>query len=338
MKKIFGLIILLIPLNFLIAQPAQQFAVLGDFRTERGSVIEDCKIGYRLFGKLNDDKSNVVLWPTWFGGTTEHLIGLIGEDKLIDDREYFVIAVDALGNGVSSSPSNSKSQPGTEFPQITIADMVRSQYLLLTEKLNIEHLHAIIGGSMGGMQTFEWVVTFPDFMDKAIPYVGSPRLSAYDLMLHMLRLEIIEAGRQYGCPDDTLLGLIRSVEHLVARTPDHFARNTKREAVPEIITDFMKNQSPAFTLDNYAAQLQAMVSHNVARNFDNNLKAAAKQINAEVFVIVGLQDHIVHPAPALAFAELINARTLTLDSDCGHLCVGCEMDTVKQAVAQFLKE
>ncbi len=338
MKKIFGLIILLIPLCLLFAQPAQQFAELGDFKLENGALIKDCKIGYRLFGELNADKSNIILWPTWFGGTTKHLIGLIGEDKLIDDREYYVIAVDALGNGVSSSPSNSRSQPGSAFPKITIADMVRSQHFLLTEKFDIDHVYAVIGGSMGGMQTFEWAVSYPDFMDKAIPYVGSPRLSAYDLMLHMLRLEIIEAGRQYGCPNDTILGLIRSVEHLVARTPDYFAGNTDREAVPGIIADFMENQSQTFTLDNYAAQLQAMVSHNVARNFDNDLQKAAQQVEAEVFVIVGLQDHIVHPAPALAFAELLDARTLKLDSDCGHLCVGCEMDTVKQVVAQFLKE
>src|SRR5216683_2869669 len=85
----------------------QKFADLGDFKLVNGEVIRDCKIGYRTFGKMNADKSNVVVFPTWAGGTTEELTADVGPKGMINDADYFVILLDAFSNGVSSSPSNS---------------------------------------------------------------------------------------------------------------------------------------------------------------------------------------------------------------------------------------
>ena len=185
----------------LTAQSEQRFADLGNFKLVSGEMIYKCKIGYRTFGTLNEEKSNAILWPTWFGGKSENLANLIGPDKVVDSDEYFVIAVDALGNGVSSSPSNSEYQSNRNFPQITIKDMINSQYKLLTEHLGINHLHGIIGGSMGGMQVFEWIVSYPNFMEKAIAYVGSPKLTSFDLLVWQTELTAIEEGWKCGQPD-----------------------------------------------------------------------------------------------------------------------------------------
>ena len=152
----------------LFAQSEQQFAELGNFKLVSGETIYKCKIGYRTFGTLNTEKTNAVLYPTWFGGKSESLANLIGPDKVVDSEKYFVIAVDALGNGVSSSPSNCEYQSNKNFPEITIKDMVNSQYKLLTEHLGIKKLHGMIGGSMGGMQVFEWIVSYPDFMERRL--------------------------------------------------------------------------------------------------------------------------------------------------------------------------
>ena len=114
---------------FLHAQE-QQFASLGDFKLENGATIRDCRIGYRTFGNLNADRSNAVLITTWAGGTTEQLKSSIAAGGLIDPTKYFVIAIDALGNGVSSSPSNSRLQPRMKFPQFTLRDAVNTQHEL----------------------------------------------------------------------------------------------------------------------------------------------------------------------------------------------------------------
>src|SRR5579884_2387932 len=97
------------------AQGSQQFANIGNLKLQNGEVIHNCRIGYRTFGQLNDDKSNAVLFPTWFGGRTQDLVELIGPGKLVDSGKYFVIAADALGDGVSCSPSNSQAQPRMKF-------------------------------------------------------------------------------------------------------------------------------------------------------------------------------------------------------------------------------
>ncbi len=161
-------------------QAPLQFAALGTCELESGEVIRDCRVGYRIFGRLNADRSNAVLFPTALWGTSEELGQFFGPQGLLDTTRWFVIAVDAFGNGISSSPSNSPGQPGTSFPRFTIRDMVNSQYRLVTETLGLERLYAVAGASMGGHQTFEWMVAYPAMLRKAVPMVGTPRPSAYD--------------------------------------------------------------------------------------------------------------------------------------------------------------
>ncbi|HET7002149.1 MAG TPA: alpha/beta fold hydrolase [Puia sp.] len=139
-----------------------QYALIGDFKLENGRSIDQCTIAYQTFGKLNREKNNVVLFPTWFTGTSMNLLPFV-PGKMIDTNRFFLILVDALGDGLSSSPSNSQTQPGIKFPAFSIRDMVESQHVFLTAHLHIDHLYAVSGVSMGGMQSFQWAVSYPGF-------------------------------------------------------------------------------------------------------------------------------------------------------------------------------
>src|ERR1035438_6144272 len=106
----------------------QQFVSLGNFPLENGQQINDCKIGFRTFGKLNAKRSNAVIYPTGGGTTTFMIESFFGAGLDVDTTRFYLILIDALGNGVSSSPSNSICQPKTSFPQFSIKDMVNTQY------------------------------------------------------------------------------------------------------------------------------------------------------------------------------------------------------------------
>ncbi len=104
----------------------QQFADLGVCKLESSQHIEGCRLGYRTWGKLNADATNAILAPTWFTGTSAQLSDALVKTKFADPAKYFVIVVDALGDGVSSSPSNSTTQPRMSFPAFTTRDMVET--------------------------------------------------------------------------------------------------------------------------------------------------------------------------------------------------------------------
>ena len=314
---------------------AQQMASIGDLPLLSGEVIKDCRVGYRTFGTLNSARSNAVLVPSWFTGRSENLAGLIGPGKLVDSSRYFVIAVDALGDGVSSSPSNSTLQPRMQFPQFTIRDMVASQYRLVTSALHLNHLHAVVGVSMGGMQTFQWMVSYPDFFDRAVPVVGSPQLTAYDMLLWRAEAHAIEtdpAWKQGEYDQQPAAGMrvVTDIHTLNLYTPNYVASHTGRDAFEGWVTGAEK--PPNFDANDWLRQLQAMLSMDIGR-FEN----AAATVKSKAFIVVGLQDHMVNPRPALRLATALSAPTLEINSDCGHMVTACEAPRIAAAVAKFLR-
>ncbi len=314
-----------------------QMVSIGDFPLQNGQVIQDCKIGFRVFGKMNSQKTNVILFPTWFGGSSEHLGRLIGPDKLIDSTKFCIIAIDALGNGISSSPSNSPQQPNEQFPLFTITDMVRSQHLLVSQYLNLKHVYAIIGGSMGGMQTFEWIVRYPNFMDKAIPYVGSPKVSANDYLLWNQALKILTIGWRYHVPADSIRGMLEALLALTMRTPQWITEHWSIDDVQKQFATFYQGENQRFSNYNFAAQIKAMLRHDVTKIENGDWQKTADRVKAKTLVIVSQTDHVVNPQNALKFARLIKAQTFVLNDPCGHLAIGCNLSRVAQQIKRFLE-
>jgi homoserine O-acetyltransferase len=128
---------------------------------------------------LNAKKSNAILMVTAISGNHHRLDFMIGPGQALDPDKYFIVATDAISNGLSTSPSNSTAQPRMLFPRFTIRDMVESQYRLLREKFDIDHVVAVVGSSMGGMQVLQWGVSHPDMMDSLVAMVPLAKTPAW---------------------------------------------------------------------------------------------------------------------------------------------------------------
>jgi homoserine O-acetyltransferase/O-succinyltransferase len=325
------------------APAPQQFAEFGDFKLRSGEVIHDFRLGYRTMGQLNAAKSNAVLWPTWLGGKSEELLKFAGPGNVVDTDRYFVVFVDAISDGVSTSPSNSKAQPLMKFPRITIGDMVKSEHQLCTEVFHISHLHAVMGVSMGGMQTFEWVAMYPDFMDVAIPIAGSPQSTSVDKLLWTTQINAIEMdpawnnGNPTG-PMDSGIGLSEQIGSLSGTSPSYRVEHTSPEQFDAFLADIRaKAKGDGGTASNQIRQRQAIIALDIPGELGvATLEQAAKTVRAKLLVVVGAQDGVVNPQPAMKFAAAINAPLLKINSSCGHQSFDCV--SAGPTVAKFLAD
>lgn len=155
--------------------PDYQVYKLGDFTLESGQTIPDAFIAYKTFG---DKSLPAVIYPSWYSGLISDNEWLIGEDKTLNPRDYYIIIPALFGNGQSSSPSNKPSL--RPFPDVTFRDNVTAQHKLVTEGLGVKHARAVLGWSMGAGQTYQWLTQFPDFMELGVPFCGSAKTSLHN--------------------------------------------------------------------------------------------------------------------------------------------------------------
>jgi homoserine O-acetyltransferase len=167
-----------------------------------GAVLKDVPAGVETYGRLDAARENAILVCHYFSGTS-HAAGryraedekpgywdaIIGPGKAVDTDKFFVISVDSLCNLNAfdqnvvtlgpASPDPATGKPyGLRFPAVAIADFVRLQRAVLAQ-LGIEKLHAVMGPSMGGLQTFEWAASYPDRVGRIIPAIAAPNFGAW---------------------------------------------------------------------------------------------------------------------------------------------------------------
>jgi homoserine O-acetyltransferase len=156
---------------------------LGDVTLQGGATLRDAKLAYKTFGELNADKSNAIVYPTWYSGRHWDNEWLIGEGMALDPAKYFIVVPNMLGNGLSTSPSNNPPPYNkSRFPNVTFYDQVEQQHKLVTEKWGIETLPLVTGWSMGAGQTYQWAVSYPDMVQRACPFCGSSKTSEHNVV------------------------------------------------------------------------------------------------------------------------------------------------------------
>lgn len=332
MKKVLFMAVLVWASVAAHGQDTLRYAALGDLPLTSGEVLRDCRVGYRTLGKLNKDRSNAILFSTWFGGASKDLVVFTAPGGIADSTRYFVVLVDALGNGVSSSPSNSPQQP---FPPLSIRDMVNAQHRLVTQHLKLNRLFAVMGVSMGGMQALQWLVSYPSFTRKVVSMVGTPRQTAYDLLLWNTELEAIAQVRRQGLDAQAAMPVVNMIHTLHLYTPQN--RAAKVENAEAYVADARKARTQP-DADDWAAQLQAMIGHDIYREGNTTPAGLAAIAKAQVLLVVATQDQMVNPAPSVELARHLKARLVELTGDCGHLAPGCEGKKMNEAIRSFLQE
>jgi homoserine O-acetyltransferase/O-succinyltransferase len=156
---------------------------VGDAVLQGGATIRNCQLAYKTFGTLNAAKNNVIVYPTWYSGQHTENEWLIGAGKALDPAKYFIIIPNMLGNGLSSSPSNTpEPYNAARFPKVTAYDNVALQHRLVTEKFGIERVKLVTGWSMGALQTFHWGAMYPSMVERIAPFCGSAKCSRHNFV------------------------------------------------------------------------------------------------------------------------------------------------------------
>jgi homoserine O-acetyltransferase len=156
---------------------------LGDFTLQHGATLRGAKLAYKTYGELNADRSNAIVNPTWYSGRHWDNEWLIADGMALDPARWFVIVPNMLGNGLSSSPSNTPPPyDRARFPHVTFYDQVEAQHRLVTERFGIERLALVTGWSMGAGQTYQWAVSHPEMVERACPFCGSSKTSEHNFV------------------------------------------------------------------------------------------------------------------------------------------------------------
>ena len=315
-------------------QPPHQLYGEGDLKLESGEAIKDFSISYVTHGKLNEKKSNAILMVTAIGGNHHRIDFMIGPGKALDPGKYFIICTDAIANGLTTSPSTSKTQPRMRFPKFTIRDMVESQYRLLKEKFGIDHVVAVVGPSMGGMQVLQWGVSHPDYMDALVAMVPLAKTPAWSVA-------VMEASRKaimtdaawkdgnYDAPPEKGIRLWRDILNLLAaRTPDMYSAQFSNgmDVLP-----WMEAQETAvmkaFDANDWIYQTWAYDRHDVGTTpgFGGDTAKALASIRAKTLILTGTKD-LLNPEfePTEAGRNIANVRMMTISPGTvtGHASAG----------------
>jgi homoserine O-acetyltransferase len=347
-----GLLLSLPSVAYTPQQPPHQLYSEGDLKLESGEAIRDFSISYVTHGTLNAQKSNAILMVTAISGNHHRIDFMIGPGKALDPGKYFIICTDAIANGLTTSPSNSKTQPRMQFPKFTIRDMVESQYRLLKEKFGIDHVVAVIGPSMGGMQVLQWGVSHPDYMDALVAMVPLAKTPAWSVaVMEASRKAIMEdpawKDGNYDAPPERGIRLWRDIVGLLAaRTPDMYSAQFKNgiDVLP-----WMEQQETAllkaFDANDWIYQTWAYDRHDVGTSpgFNGDTAKALASIKAETLILTGTKD-LLNPEfePKEAAKDIKDVKLVMISPGTvtGHASAGgafpADVDFLNRETSAFL--
>jgi homoserine O-acetyltransferase len=158
-----------------------EFYEAGNVVLQSGRTFRSMRLAYKTFGRLNADRSNVIVYPTSYSAQHYDTEFMVGEGAALDPSKYFIVIPNLFGNGLSSSPSNTLwPDVGTRYPDVTLFDAVQVQRRMLSELWGIDRIALVYGWSMGAMQAYHWAALFPGAVERIAVVCGSARCAAHN--------------------------------------------------------------------------------------------------------------------------------------------------------------
>ncbi len=356
----------------------------GPLKLDGGAVLSPVELAYETYGTLNADASNAILICHALTGdhhvASNHPITgkagwwvrMVGSGKPIDTDRYCVIAVNAIGGCMGSSGPEALHADGhpnaMRFPVVTISDMVRSQALLM-DHLGIQKLHAVVGGSMGGMQALSWAAHFPDRVGAALIIASTAKHSAQNIAFHEVGRQAIMAdpnwrgGDYYGdgqnpsTPPDAGLAVARMAAHITYLSEqgltEKFGRRLQARDAKTFgfdadfqVESYLRHQGLSFTdrfdANSYLYITRAIDYFDLAEEFGGHLANAFKGSKTRFCVVSFDTDWLYPTSESKSIAQALNAAGaavsfVELTSPYGHDAFLLDTPGFDAVVSGFLR-
>ena len=354
----------------------KKLIIKESLKLDCGKTIKNFSLAYETYGTLNKNKSNAILAFHALTGDqfAAHInpitkregwwTKLVGPGKGIDTEKYFVICANVLGGCMGTigpkeiNPENNKIF-GTDFPIITIKDMVRAQKFLI-DYLKINKLFAVVGGSMGGMQVLQFTSLYPDLSHTAIPIACSASHSAQNIALNELARQAIMADpnwKKEGTIPNKGLAVARMAAHITYLSKqglqEKFGRKLQEKGSLKFsfdadfqIESYLRYQGSTFVerfdANSYLYITRAMDYFDMEKQFNGNLSLAFKNTKTKFCIISFSSDWLYPTAENKEIVIALNAcganvGFVEINSDKGHDSFLLEVPEFLKTVSEFLK-
>ncbi|KAF9227324.1 alpha/beta-hydrolase [Gyrodon lividus] len=305
----------------------------GRFRVA-GGVIPDAITAYCTYG---NPKNPCIVFPTCYGGKLDNngLLGqgyLVGEDKVLDPRKYYIVTFALFSNGESSSPSNTPAPyNGSYFPAVSYEDNIRAQYAVLTKALGVKKVYCALGFSMGGQQAYHWGVVYPNYVEKIVVVVSAAKTSMHNRCIlegpkaALIASKDFEDGHYTSPPQHGIRAFGRVIlGWLYGQTWFREQKYGMGGQYPDL-QSFIREEGEANWLLNSDANdmlhlLETWRNGDISQVRDNgDYEKALKSIKAKVLLLPSKTDLFFAPEDSEIELSFLRKGTLVpIDTDWGH--------------------
>ncbi|MEO0623391.1 MAG: alpha/beta fold hydrolase [Pseudomonadota bacterium] len=301
---------------------------LGDVRLTSGAVLRDARLAFRSWGTRAPGGDNAVLLPTFYTGTHRRNEGFFGRGRPIDPARHFVVSINLLGNGLSSSPSNTGvPQDGPRFPHVSFQDNVSLQHRLVTA-LGIRRLRLVTGWSMAGCQCYHWAVQYPEMVDAILPFCGSARTSPHNRVFlegvkAALTTDAAFAGGDYKAPPVAGLRAFARVYAGWAYSQtffrDRLHQTLGHATYADLLRDWEEDHCQNWDANDLLAMLETWMAGDISAGVEGSFEEMLGAIQTRAILMPCRQDLYFPPEDNAIEAQFMpRAKFRPVDSPWGH--------------------